>query len=185
MTAQKFDEATAQRNAAVATAKAAKAQYDMARNGAQREDKEAAAAMVDRAKGAVNEVGAYLKETVLLASHDGEVTEIFPQIGELVGTGAPIMNVAIMKDMWVTFNVREDFLSHFAVGQTVEARVPALGDRRVKLKVYYMKDLGSFAAWKATKTTGQFDMKTFEVKAEPLEEVKGLRPGMSVIMDME
>ena len=185
VTAQKFDEATAQRNAAVATAKAAKAQYDMARNGAQREAKEAAAAMVDRAKGAVNEVGAYLKETVLLASHDGEVTEIFPQIGELVGTGAPIMNVAIMKDMWVTFNVREDFLSHFAVGQTVEARVPALGDRRVKLKVYYMKDLGSFAAWKATKTTGQFDMKTFEVKAEPLEEVKGLRPGMSVIMDME
>lgn len=182
ITAQKLDETTAQRDAAIATAKAAKAQYDMARNGAEREDKEAAAALVSRAKGAVSEVGSYVKETVLLAAHDGEVTDIFPQIGELVGTGAPIMNVAMMEDMWVTFNVREDHLSRFSVGNTVRATVPALGDREVTLKVFYMKDLGTYAAWKATKTTGQFDMKTFEVKAAPLKKVEGLRPGMSVIM---
>ena len=183
MTAQKFDEATAQRAAAAATARAARSQYDMARNGAEREDKEAAAALVDRARGAVDEVDSYLKETVLIAPMDGEVTEIFPQIGELVGTGAPIMNVAIMDDMWVSFNVREDHLNRFRVNQTVEAVVPALGNRRVRLKVFYMKDLGSYAAWKATKTTGQFDMKTFEVKASPVQPVEGLRPGMSVIME--
>ena len=183
MTAQKFDEATAQRDAAAATARAARSQYDMARNGAEREDKEAAAALVDRARGAVDEVDSYLKETVLIAPMDGEVTEIFPQVGELVGTGAPIMNVAIMDDMWVSFNVREDHLNGFRVNQTVEAVVPALGNRRVRLKVFYMKDLGSYAAWKATKTTGQFDMKTFEVKASPVQPVEGLRPGMSVIME--
>lgn len=183
-TAQKLDEATAQRDAAIATEKAAKSQYDMARNGAEREDKEAAAALVDRAKGAVSEVDSYVRETVLLATHDGEVTEIFPQTGELVGTGAPIMNVAMMKDVWVTFNIREDHLARFRVGQTVEARVPAIGNKTVKLKIYYMKDLGSYAAWKATKTTGQFDMKTFEVKASPLQPVEGLRPGMSVIIDL-
>mgnify|MGYP000771587887 CR=1 FL=1 len=183
-TAQKLDEATAQRDAAIATEKAAKSQYDMARNGAEREDKEAAAALVDRAKGAVSEVDSYVRETVLLATHDGEVTEIFPQTGELVGTGAPIMNVAMMKNVWVTFNIREDHLARFRVGQTVEAHVPALGNKTVKLKIYYMKDLGSYAAWKATKTTGQFDMKTFEVKASPIQPVEGLRPGMSVIMDL-
>ena len=183
-TAQKLDEATAQRDAAIATEKAAKSQYDMARNGAEREDKEAASALVDRAKGAVSEVDSYVRETVLLATHDGEVTEIFPQTGELVGTGAPIMNVAMMKNVWVTFNIREDHLARFRVGQTVEAHVPALGNKTVKLKIYYMKDLGSYAAWKATKTTGQFDMKTFEVKASPLQPVEGLRPGMSVIMDL-
>lgn len=181
MTAQKLDEATAQRDAAIATEKAAKAQYDMAVNGAEREDKEAAAAQVNRAKGAVQEVNSYIAETVLLATHDGEVTEIFPQLGELVGTGAPIMNVAIMSDVWVTFNVREDQLADFAVNKTVSGTVPALGDKAVTLKVYYMKDLGSYAAWKATKTTGQFDMKTFEVKAAPVEPVEGLRPGMSVL----
>lgn len=185
MTAQKLDEATANLNASVATEKAAKAQYDMAKNGAEREDKEAAAAMVSRAKGAVNEVGSYLRETVLTAAADGEVTEIFPQPGELVGTGAPIMNIALMQDMWVSFNVREDYLSAFPMNGKIRAVVPALQNREVELKVYYLKDLGSYAAWKATKTTGQFDRKTFEVKAAPLQEVKGLRPGMSVLLVMK
>lgn len=181
VTAQKLDEVTAQRDAAIATEKAARAQYDMARNGAEREDKEAARALVDRARGAVSEVDSYVAETVLTASHDGEVTDIFPQVGELVGSGAPIMNVAIMDDMWVTFNVREDHLAGFAMNQMFEATIPALDNRKVQLKVFYMKDLGSYAAWKATKTTGQFDMKTFEVKAAPVAPVAGLRPGMSVL----
>jgi HlyD family secretion protein len=182
VTAQKLDEVTAQRDAAIATEHAAKAQYDMARNGAQREDKEAAAAMVGRAKGAIAEVNSYLDETVLTALHDGEVTEVFPQEGELVGTGAPIMSVAVMDRLWVSFNVREDHLSHFGLHQTVTATIPALGNRSVQLKVYYLKDLGSFAAWKATKTTGQFDRKTFEVRATPLQRIEGLRPGMSVLV---
>ena len=180
MTAQKLDEVTAQRDAAIATERAAKSQYDMAKNGAEREDKEAA--LVNRARGAVSEVNSYIKETVLLASADGEVTDIFPQIGELVGTGAPIMNIALMNDMWVTFNIREDHLNNFKMNQTFKATIPALGNKEVTLKVYYMKDLGSYAAWKATKTTGQFDMKTFEVKASPINKVEGLRPGMSVIL---
>lgn len=183
MTAQKLDEAIAQRDAARATERAARAQYDMARNGAEREDKQAAAALVARAQGAVSEVKSYVDETVLTALADGEVTEIFPQVGELVGTGAPIMNVAMMNDMWVSFNVREDRLALFSVGKVIDATVPALDGRAVRLKVYAMKDLGSYAAWKATKTTGQFDMKTFEVKAAPVAPVAGLRPGMSVLFN--
>ena len=182
MPAQKLDEVTAQRDAAIATEKAAKAQYTMAKNGAEREDKLAAEALVNRAKGAVAEVESYIKETYLIASADGEVAEIFPKVGELVGTGAPIMNIAQLNDMWVTFNVREDLLEKLTMGSEFEAVVPALGNRAVQLKVYYMKDLGSYAAWKATKTTGQFDLKTFEVKAAPLHKVENLRPGMSVII---
>ena len=181
MSAQKLDEVTAQRDAAIATEKAAKAQYDMAKNGAEREDKAAAAALVDRAKGAVAEVESYIKETYLIAQTAGEVSEIFPKVGELVGTGAPIMNIAILDDMWVTFNVREDLLQGLTMGTKFEAFVPAL-DKNIRLKVNYMKDLGTYAAWKATKTTGQFDLKTFEVKALPQEKVEGLRPGMSVIL---
>ncbi|WP_294634700.1 HlyD family efflux transporter periplasmic adaptor subunit [uncultured Bacteroides sp.] len=182
MSAQKLDEVTAQRDAAIATEKAAKAQYDMARNGAEREDKAAAAAMVNRAKGAVAEVESYIKETYLIAQTAGEVSEIFPQAGELVGTGAPIMNIAIMDDLWVTFNVREDLLQGLNVNTEFEAFIPAL-NKDIRLKVNYMKDLGTYAAWKATKTTGQFDLKTFEVRAVPQEKVEGLRPGMSVILE--
>lgn len=181
MSTQKLDEITAQRNAAQATEKAAKAQYDMAKNGAEREDKAAAAALVNRAKGAVAEVQSYINETYLIAQTAGEVSEIFPKQGELVGTGAPIMNIAIMNDLWLTFNVREDLLQNLTMGSEVTAYVPAL-DRNIQVKIYYMKDLGTYAAWKATKTTGQYDLKTFEVRATPTQTVEGLRPGMSVIL---
>lgn len=182
MAAQKFDEVTAQLNAAKATEQAAKSQYDMAKNGAELEDKLAATALVNRAKGAVAEVGSYIKETILLAPVDGEVSEVFPKEGELVGTGAPIINLSQLDDLWVTFNVREDLLKDISMGQTFTAYVPAL-DKDVEVKVTYMKDLGTYAAWKATKTTGQYDLKTFEVRGEPVGEVEGLRPGMSVILN--
>lgn len=182
ISAQKLDEVTAQRDAALATEKAAKSQYDMARNGAEQEDKAAAAALVKRAQGAVAEVESYIKETILTAPTSGEISDIFPHMGELVGTGAPIMNVAILNDMWITFNVREDLLQNLRMGSEFDGFIPAL-NRHIRLKINYMKDLGTYATWKATKTTGQFDLKTFEVKAIPLEEVDGLRPGMSVILE--
>lgn len=177
---QKYDETKAQYDAAMATERAAKSQYDMAVNGAQKEDKEMAAAKYEQAKGVVEEVNSYINETYLLAYADGEVTEIFPHIGELVGTGAPVMNIAMMDKMWATFNVREDYLAKMPVGQLFTAEIPALGETAT-MRVSYMKDRGDYAAWKATKQTGQYDLKTFEVRAEPVERVDGLRPGMTVL----
>ena len=141
-----------------------------------------AAAMVQRAEGAIAEVESYVGESALVAPIDGEVSERFPEVGELVGTGAPIMNISDLNDVWVTFSIREDLLKDIKIGSEVNAFIPALGDLPVKLKVYYMKDMGSYAAWKATKTNGQYDSKTFEVRARPLEKVADLRPGMSVIL---
>lgn len=182
MSAQKKDEAEANYLAMVATEKAARSQYEMAKEGARKEDKAAAAALVKQAGGAVAEVESYVGETALVAPIDGEVSERFPQVGELVGTGAPIMNLSDMNDMWVTFSVREDLLNDMKIGALLEAFIPALDNRPVQLKIYYMKDMGTYAAWKATKTTGQYDSKTFEVRARPLQPVADLRPGMSVIL---
>ena len=181
MSAQKRDEAEANYKAMVATEKAAKSQYDMAVDGARAEDKAAAAALVQQAGGAVAEVESYLKEAALVSPIDGEVSERFPEVGELVGTGAPIMNITDLNDMWVTFSIREDLLKDIKIGSELDAFIPALDNRPVKLKVYYMKDMGTYAAWKATKTNGQFDSKTFEVRARPVEKVADLRPGMSVV----
>lgn len=182
MSAQKRDEAEANYQAAEATANAAALQYELAREGARREDKDAADAALQRAEGAVAEVESYVSESVLLSPIDGEVAERFPEIGELVGTGAPIMNLIDLNDIWVTFSVREDLLSSIKIGQEVNGFIPALDDGQVAMKVFYIKDMGSYAAWKATKTTGQYDMKTFEVRARPLTPVDGLRPGMSVVL---
>lgn len=181
MSAQKKDEAEANYNAMVATEKAARSQYEMAKEGARKEDKAAAAALVNQASGALAEVESYVEESALVAPIDGEISERFPEVGELVGTGAPIMNIADLTDMWVSFSICEDLLSQVKVGNEVKAFVPALDNQEITLKVYYMKDMGTYAAWKATKTTGQYDAKTFEVRARPVQPVEGLRPGMSVI----
>ena len=181
VTAQKRDEVLAQYEAAQATAKAAKSQYDMAVNGARNEEKRAAAAQVNQARGAIQEVNSYLRETIQIAQADGEVSSVYPKVGELVGTGAPIMTISMMDDMWGTFNVREDQLKGMKVGDTFTAYSPAF-DKELEMKVYYIKDEGSYAVWKATKSSGQYDLKTFEVKARPVKAFEGLRPGMSLVI---
>ena len=181
MSAQKRDEAYANYKAMEAQVKAAQSQYDMAVNGARMEDKLAAAAQVGRAKGAVNEVNSYIHETVQVAQMEGEVSDVYPKVGELVGTGSPIMSIAVMQDLWGTFNVREDQLNGLQVGTEFTVFVPAF-NKDIKMKVYYLKDQGSYAVWKATKANGQYDLKTFEVKARPVDKFEGLRPGMSLII---
>ena len=181
VSAQKRDEVYANYKAMEAQMKAAQSQYDMAVNGARVEDKMAAAAQVGRARGAVQEVNSYIHETVQTAQMEGEVADIYPKVGELVGTGSPIMSIAVMEDMWGTFNIREDQLGDMKVGDEFTAFVPAF-NKDIKMKVYYLKDQGSYAVWKATKANGQYDLKTFEVKARPVEKIDGLRPGMSLII---
>lgn len=182
VSAQKRDEAEAAYKAMKATESAAKSQYEMAKAGAQAEDKAAAAAMVDAARGSVAEVESILDDSYLTAPTDGEISDIFPHVGELVSLGAPIMNVLKLDDMWVSFNVREDLLENLTMGAEVQAVIPALGNKEVTLKVFYIRDMGSYAVWRATKVTGQYDAKTFEIKARPVEPVDNLRPGMSVLL---
>lgn len=181
MSAQKRDEAFANYKAIEAQVKAAQSQYDMAVNGARREEKMAAAAQVNRAKGAVQEVNSYISETMQTAQKAGEVSDVYPKEGELIGTGSPIMSVSLLDDMWGTFNVREDQLDGMRIGSVITAYAPAF-KKDIKMKVYYIKDQGSYATWKATKANGQYDLKTFEVKARPVTKVEGLRPGMSLIL---
>lgn len=181
MSEQKRDEAKAAYDAAVAAHRAAQSQLDLAISGAQKEDKESAAAMVNVAKGGVAEVQSLLEDQYLLAPCDGQIDQVYPEESELVSLGAPIMSLLKIKDKWVTFNVREELLKDMPLGGEIEIMIPALDKKKVKAKIYYVRDLGSYATWQATKATGQWDSKTFEVKAHPLESIPELRPGMTVI----
>lgn len=181
MSQQKRDEAFAAYKATEAQVAAAKSQYEMAKNGAREEERRAARKQEQAAQGAVQVFKSLLRETVQVATMEGEVTSIYPKVGELIGTGSPIMSISMMNDMWGTFNIREDQLNGMKVGTVVKAYIPAF-DKEVEMKVYSMKDEGSYAVWKATKTNGQYDLKTFSVKARPTKKFEGLRPGMSLII---
>ena len=179
---QKYDEVEAQYQAACATTRAAKSQYDLAVAGARQEDKDAAVALVERANAAVELVNSYLEEITLTSPADGIITARYPKVGELVGQGSPIMTVQDLGDMWFTFNIREDQLHSMKNGDKVQLRIPALDNREVTATVYYMVVRESYATWRATKEQGEFDCRTFEVRVRPDGEVEGLRPGMSALM---
>lgn len=180
VTAQKRDEVEAQLKAYTAQCEAAKSQYEMAEQGARYEDKKAATAQKVQAQGVVAEVNSYIKEMVQVAQFDGEVNTIYPKIGELVGSGTPIMTISMMDRVWAVFNVKEDRLQGLKSNDEITVYSPAL-DKDLTFKVTSIKDQGSFAVWKPTKDNGGYDLKTFEVKAVPTTKIDGLRPGMSLI----
>ena len=164
VSAQKFDEVKAKYDAAVTQSAAAKSQYDMALAGARKEDKDAAAALVAQADGAVQEVEGYMAELYLIAPADGVVSAIYPHRGELVGTGAPVMTITDLEDMWFTFNVREDYLHSMERGDELTLEIPALDGRSCKAKVTYMAVRDSYATWKATKEIGQNGMRKEDMR---------------------
>ncbi len=181
MSAQKRDEAKAAFEATQAGVQVAKSQWELAKSGARKEAKEAARKQAQAATSAIDVVRSVLKETVQRATADGEVETIYPKVGELVGFGSPIMSISMVDDIWGTFNVREDQLKDMKIGAKLKVYVPAL-DKQIEMRVTSLKDQGSYAVWKATKSNGQYDLKTFQVKARPVQKVDGLKPGMSLII---
>lgn len=184
VTSQRKDEVEAIYKAAIANEKAAYQQYLMALDGAQKQDKESARSLVNAAKGTVNEVEALLQDAKLTAPESGQITSIYPKRGELVGAGTPIMSLVVLDDAHVVLNVREDFLPYFKIGKTFKGNVPALNKKEIIFKTNYISPLGSYATWRSTKQTGSYDLRTFELHALPTSPVEDLRPGMSVLVNL-
>ncbi len=183
--AQKRDEMEMQLKVARETAAAARVIWEKAKNGARIEDRKAAAAMVQKADAVIAEINAFVNETHVYATISGEVGNILAERGELSPAGFPVVTLIDLTDAWVTFNLREDLLANIRLGSVITARFPALGMQEIPLKVTYINALGDFATWNATKTTGDFDIRTFEVHARPTEHVEGLRPGMSALVNWD
>jgi HlyD family secretion protein len=180
---QKLDEVEAKYKVAQADCAAAEQQYLMAQEGAQREDIDAAAALVGRAGGAVAEVQSYLDDSYLIAPCDGEVVELFAKLGDLIGTGSPVVSILDMNDSWMFFAVREDLIKDINTGSTVQVRIPALGEQTYPCTVRRVQAMASYATWRATKTNGQYDVKSFDVKVVPQAPIAGLKPGMTAIIE--
>ncbi|MBR3959335.1 MAG: efflux RND transporter periplasmic adaptor subunit [Bacteroidales bacterium] len=182
VSAQQYDEVDAKYKAAQADCAAAEQQYLMAKEGAQSEDIAAASALVNQAGGAVAEVQSYLDDSYIISPCDGTVVEMYAKLGDLVGTGAPLASVIDMSDNWFNFSIREDLLKDIKTGQNVDVQIPALGDKTYVCTIRNVKVMASYATWRATKTLGQYDVKSFDVKVVPLEDIDGLRPGMTAIL---
>ena len=182
---QRYDEAEAAMLTARATERSTYEQYRLVQEGLQREDREASRNLVEASASSVDEVGALLVDARLTAPADGHIAGIYPKRGELVAPGAPIMTLVTLDDAYVVFNVREDLMPHIRMGKQFAVSVPALARTDVPMTVYYISPLGSFATWKSTKEVGSYDMRTFEIRLRPEHKVEGLRPGMTVLLELK
>lgn len=182
---QRRDEAEAIYKSALAAERAAYYQYQIAVDGAQQQDKESARAMATAAQNNSEVVKALLNDAKLTSPISGEVASISLNNGELTSIGTSIMTILDIDNPYLVLNVREDLLSNFKMGGTILCYIPALGLKEVPFIINYISPLGSFATWKATKDTGGYDLRTFEIQAVPTTEVYGLRPGMSALITIK
>lgn len=180
---QKRDEVLAKKNAALKDQEAAYNQYQIALKGARKEDVAAADALVQRAEGALDELESYKSERFITSPIDADVLNFLPEEGELIGAGYPVVHLVDLSNAYAIVNVKETNLYNFKKGSEFKATVPALKDKEITFKIYYVAALGDYATWNATKSTGDFDIRTFEIKASPVNSEIELRPGMSILID--
>lgn len=180
---QKADEAYTMYKNAEQGVLIAQNNYNMLENGARYEDKLMASANVKKAESSRQEVNSYLDENEIKSPINGQVTAIIGEEGEVTGAGYPIITVTDIEDNWIVFNLREDLLPKIKIGTEFDVEIPALKEKKIRVKVNYISVMGNFATWRATKIRGDFDLKTFEVHAKPIQKNTDLRAGMSVITD--
>lgn len=177
---QSYDESFNQYQAAIKAYEAAKANLSLAENGSSVEQKKLADVQVEQSEAALAQVKADVNELTLVSPINGQITTRVAETGQLYSPGTPLYSIIDLNDIWFTFNIREDLLGNLKVGDTFQVRVPALNNQIIDVKVTVLNALGQYANWQATKATGDFDLKTFEMRAKPINKVSGLRPGMSV-----
>ena len=178
---QKRDEAFAQKKNAEELLAAAKAKLSAVTEGARQEEKRAAAAMADKASGAVAEASSLAGESDIRTPVTGEVTRVVMHEGEVVPAGFPVVLVTDVANAWAVFNIREDELKAIKKGAVIDTFVPAL-DKTVPMTVYWINPRGDYAVWRATRQSTGYDIRTFEVRARPAAPVADLRPGMTVVV---
>lgn len=178
---QRVDEATRNLEAATRKQEAAEAQVRLVEKGASDEEKALSAAQVKQAEASLSQREADVTELTIKAPISGQVTTKVAELGENFSAGAPIYSLIDLNDQWFTFNLREDLLAGLKVGDQFDVTIPALGSKTLSVRVTTINVQGQFATWRATRATGDFDLRTFEVRAKPVDPIEGLRPGMSVI----
>jgi HlyD family secretion protein len=149
-------------------------------NGATKEEREIARTNVLQAQASVDTIKADVDELTVKAPIASQVYQIGAELGEYVSPGVPLLSLYDLNDVWLRFNLREDLVNGLKVGDRFKMRAPALGDQEIEAEIKLIETRGEYAGWRATRATGDFDLRTFEVRAYPVSPPPALRPGMSV-----
>ena len=180
---QKLQQATASLDVSASSLAQAKSALEEAKAGATREQRAVARANVVTAEASVKALQAQVDELTVKAPAAGQVYQIGSEVGEYVAPGVPLLSLVDLGDVWFRFDLREDLTRRVKVGDIFDVRVPALGDKAVAVRVKTIAPQGEYSGWRATRATGDFDLRTFEVRAYPVAPLPRLRPGMSAYVN--
>jgi HlyD family secretion protein len=161
----------------------AKSAYDQAVNGYTKEERAISHANVEKANADIQSVQSIVDQLVVYAPIASQVYQRNVEPGEYVSPGVPLVTLIDLADVWIHFDLREDLVKTLKVGDRFDVRIPALGDRSVTVEVKLIATKGEYASWRATRATGDFDLRTFSIRAYPVQPVPDLRPGMSAYLD--
>jgi HlyD family secretion protein len=176
------DEVTRNLESAIRKRESAQAALQLATTGASPEERALAAAQVKQAEAALNQREVDVAELTIRALITAQITTRVAALGENFSAGAPLFSLIDTHNIWFTFNLREDLLGGLKIGDTFDVTVPAFKSQVIPVRVTMINVQGQYATWRATRATGDFDLRTFEVRAVPTQPVVGLRPGMSAIV---
>lgn len=177
---QKRDEAESNYKSAKFNEDTAYQQYKLALEGASSETKQALKQKELAALGTLNEVESYAKDTQAFSPISGEVSNVLLHKNELAPSGFPVVLVLDVENQYLRFSVTEDKLAGFSVGSEFSGYVVAL-DKTVRFKVRFISLLADFATWKAAKNG--YDLRSYEIEADLIDKIEGLRAGMSVLIE--
>ncbi len=163
----------------------AKSAYEQAVNGYTKQEREIAAANVGKALADIKAVQSIIDQMVIYAPVASQVYQRNVEPGEYVSPGLPLVTLIDLNDLWIHFDLREDLVKTIKVGDRFDVRIPALADRRIAVEVRLIATKGEYASWRATRATGDFDLRTFSIRAYPVDKVPELRPGMSAYLDWD
>lgn len=183
VSAQERDDAIAKYDIAKQKTNSAYEQYMQAKRGNREEDIRIADANSNAARAAFYSAQSLVNELKVTSKNTGQISKRFANEGELVSAGTPIYSLIDLNNQWVTINLREDRFNALKIGDVIEGSIPALKDKNVKFKVFFINPKANFATWRATRQSSGYDVRTFEVRLRPVENIEGVRPGMSVIFN--
>jgi HlyD family secretion protein len=161
----------------------AKSAYDQAVNGYTKEERAIAKANVEKANADIQSVQSTIDQLLVYAPVASQVYQRNVEPGEYVSPGVPLVTLINLADVWIHFDLREDLVKGLKVGDRFDVHIPALDDRRVTVEVKLIATKGEYASWRATRASGDFDLRTFSIRAYPIQPVPELRPGMSAYLD--
>lgn len=161
----------------------AQSAYDLAVNGYTKEERAIAKVNVEKAEADIRAVQSIIDQLVVRAPISSQVYQRNIEPGEYVAPGVPLLSLISLDDLWIHFDLREDLVRGLKVGDELAVRIPALGDRSIPVVIKLIATKGEYVSWRATRATGDFDLRTFSIRAYPVQPIPELRPGMSAYLD--